>query len=138
MPPPTIPPGLSNQLDTEFDDIIFQNEGLQNAYLVSHGIYFQMLGTHSTHPSDGTPGPPDRLDDHPTDQPESPNAFGLSHTPNMRSNITFNVCDGRRGKGWEAVQTFTLAGETVYRVRNAVGPETHREKDWDTLEDIVI
>lgn len=109
----------------------------QAAYYAANGTYFQGLPTHSEIPADGAELPPDRVDDHPTDQPvswsDAATEYSLSVPETMGSVLRIDVYDGPGGAGWVTVVETMIDGQLWRRSIN-FGPEAWRSAAWSPVE----
>ena len=103
----------------------------QEAYLASHGTYWQGILTPNSPPDDGATVAADWTKK-PTDQARRwadvfKDADALPD--NIPAQIRVDVYDGPLGKGWTITLAGTKNGNRYWRTWN-VGPETSRAQDW--------
>jgi hypothetical protein len=109
---------------TRADLITAQQDGFRGLA----GDFFQGLPTHSEPPADGAQVAPDRLSDHPTDQPVAWTAFkGLPET--MMSSLRCDTYDGPAGAGYVLTLEVEIAG-VLWRKSFNFGPEEWRAAGW--------
>lgn len=116
---------VDSWVDTNWDSVIVAT---QDAYLATHGNYFQGLVTHSTPPDtqsnkyNSTTG--DNLATSPHDQSETwLDVFPSVNTP-IDFSLVSNVYTGPLGKGFWLVLDVLYQG-VLYRRSKGHGPENH-------------
>mgnify|MGYP004452357777 FL=1 len=108
---------------------------LQNNYRSQNGHYWQGLFTHSSPPIDANTGSPDLLDNSPTDQAISWDDIAGGVMPaEMLSRIRIDTYSSPQGEGFVIVAE-KIVNNTTYQKSYNVGPEDHRNSDWQEISD---
>jgi hypothetical protein len=104
----------------------------QAAYAANHGgRYWQGLLTHGTIPIDAVESLADRLNEHPTDQPESWHDAIAGLPVNWPCALVMDVYQGPQGWGYCAtVYVYVSQLSRIYSRSQNVGPEQHRTVGW--------
>lgn len=115
------------------DLALFQQEieALQIGYVISNGVFYQILPTHQNVPAAGNPVAWDNLLTHPTDVPLMALEF-FDYVPVKDYLVFVDVYEADMGQGYTISVQTDVSGEIWQRSIN-IGSETWREKPWFVL-----
>ena len=121
------------QIDAGIQSYLPTITGLQNQFHQNTGNYMQGLFTHSSPPVDENTASPARLSDSPTAQDVSWEDIAGDVMPDqMLSRIRIDVYSSPEGDGFVVVAE-KIVNSTTYQKRYNVGPETHRNSEWQEI-----
>lgn len=125
-----LPPELA-VIDADLALFQEEMEGLQIGYVISNGVFYQILTTHSTVPIAGDPVAWNNLLTHPTDVPLMALEF-FDYVPVKDYLVFVDVYEADMGQGYTISIQTDVSGEIWQRSIN-IGSETWREKPWFVL-----
>src|SRR3990172_194071 len=133
QPSPAISDTLKVSLEKFQSDHLAKFQAAQDAYILTHRIYWQGIETPSTLPDEATKDRPPDLAKKPHDQAEKwDDVFKslLALPASWPCVQRVDVYDGPRGKGWTLTLAASEGSKRQERTWN-FGPEKEREdKDW--------
>ena len=129
LPPPWT--ALESSINTVISALMSQVGSKAEAFLASHGWYFQGIKI-GTLPVNGALITPDKTG-HPHYQTEDWTAYGITFPPQLPCTFEVNNYDGPRGKDWAAVFGVQLDG-IVYLKTVAYNGNAATTTDWIAME----